>query len=169
MGFVLFKKRSSNAEYDKWASMFPASDDCVAMQETLKNAQNRYAKESLEFTQTRPIKIKEKAKQKMERDTLGQYVADLKSYIKDLQCGVSIMAPAPEPVQSNMDNNGMIIADINSEKIQNSLGTSPPVNNQDSNTAPDAQKKSNTLLYAGIGAVVLIGIGATIFIMKKNN
>jgi hypothetical protein len=166
MGFVLFKKRTSNAEYDKWASMFPATDDCEAMQKTLMDAQNRYAKESLDFNQTRKIKIKEKAKQKMERDTLGQYITDLKSYIKDLQCGVSILPPSPEPVQSAMNDSFRL--DINPEKIQNSLGANPPVNNQESaNTAPDAQKKSNTLLYVGIGAVVLIGI-ATIVIMKKN-
>ena len=158
MGYVLFKKRTSNAEYDKWASMFPATDDCAAVQAMLIQAQNRYAKEKLEFNQTRPIKIKEKAKQKLERDTLGQYINDLKAYINDLQCGISIMPSAPAPASAM--NNGLT-ADINLEKsplAQNNMGTSPPVNNQSLNTAPDAQKKSNTLLYIGIGAVVLIGI-----------
>lgn len=103
IGLLIFnrvqKKKKASAEYAKWASAFPMNDDCQAMESLVKEAQKRYEVESNEYRNIKGLRPTKKAQAKRERDTLGDYINDLKGYVKDLQCGIQINnVPTPTPV-----------------------------------------------------------------------
>ncbi len=100
-------KKKNNREYAKWMETFPVTEDCVAMDEVIKAAEARYKQEDKEWRETKKIKVQVRINQKRERDTLGDYINDMRGYRKDLICGISntnMLAPEPHKLQQEVVN-----------------------------------------------------------------
>jgi hypothetical protein len=94
MALALFGKKK-DAQYQKWVQAYPISEDCTDVDDMLLKLEERWKQEDKEWRETKKIKIQVRINQKRERDTLRDYINDVRNYRKDLVCGVAKSAPAP--------------------------------------------------------------------------
>lgn len=99
--FSTIQNKKKQAEYAKWADKFPLNDDCTSMEDLIKKAEAELVVQTNEFYAIKGIKVAKKAKAKRERDALRDYINDMKNYLKDLQCGVAVIAPAAPAYTTN--------------------------------------------------------------------
>lgn len=171
------KKKKTNAQYAAWASTFPMTDDCQAMESLIQEAQKRYETEASEYRNIKGLRPTKKAQAKRERDTLGDYINDMKAYLKDLQCGVqnaSTSAPTPQPAPAPQPAVKTLTQDLSEIVVpKNNAGSAAPTKTnysysltkdtdptiQSADTvSPASGNNKKWIMYGVIAAAALLGI-----------